>query len=107
MSEENLVIISAYAKLPANITVEEVYKTVVLAAVVDMDTGTIREAEVSLITDVSKRFVANMLVGYPMDQGPVPLLDRFEKTYYGHSKKALESAIRLLFKKYEEIKRQG
>ncbi len=104
MTDSSLILISAYAKLPANITVEEVYKTMVVAVVIDTDTDSIIKAEASLVTDVSKNFIASLLIGYKMEQGPNRLLEQFDETYYGHSKKAIETAIKMIFNKYEEVK---
>ena len=106
MINVNTVMISTYAKLPASITVEEIYKTMVVAVIVDLDNGTIVKAECSVVTDLCKEFIAKLMTGYNLNNGPDMLLQRFDETYYGHAKRAIETAIKMIFTKYEEIKSQ-
>ena len=98
------ILISGYAKLPAHITSEEIYKTLVVAAIVDSRTGIVIDAEVSLITDLTKNFIASLMRGYDLNQGPELLISRFEACYFGSAKKAIETAIRMIFTKFEDIK---
>ena len=98
------ILISGYAKLPAHITSEEIYKVLVVAAIVDSRTGVIIEAEVSLITDLTKNFISSIMCGYDLNLGPDLLISRFEACYFGSAKKAIETAIRMIFSKYDDIK---
>ena len=76
------------------------------AVIVDLDNGTIVKAECSVVTDLCKEFIAKLMTGYNLDNGPDMLLQRFDETYYGHAKRAIETAIKMIFTKYEEIKSQ-
>ncbi len=100
----DIVMISAYAKLPTNTTSEAVYKTLALATLVDMEERTIVSAECSMITNLTKQFISRLMTGYNLDNGPDVLLARFESTYYGHAKKAIETAIKMIFSQYNDIK---
>ena len=62
------------------------------------------DAEVSLITDLTKNFIASLMRGYDLNQGPELLISRFEACYFGSAKKAIETAIRMIFTKFEDIK---
>ena len=104
MENEDVVLFSGYAKLPAHITSEEIYKVLVVVTLVDMGTGEIVEAECSVVTDVSKRFLAKLLVGHNMNNGLAPLLEKLDRTYLGHAKKAVATALKTIFAKYAEIK---
>lgn len=97
------VLISGYAKLPAHITSEEVYKTMVIVALIDMEFGTIVNAECSVITEVAKNFIASMIIGYNLNNGPEKLLARFDAQYYGQAKKAIETSLKMIFAKFKEI----
>lgn len=97
------VLISGYAKLPANITSEEVYKTLVVVALVDIEFGTIVNAECSVVTDVAKNFIASMIIGYNLNDGPEKLIGRFDALYYGQAKKAIETSLKMIFSKFKEI----
>ena len=97
------VLISAYARLPANTTAEEVYKVLALAVLVDLDTGIITEADCSMVTELARRHVARLMTGYDLNQGIGVLVERFEHGYHGAAKRALETALKSIEKKYEEL----
>jgi hypothetical protein len=104
-AHSGLVLISGYAKLPANITSEEVFKTLVVVVLVDMQLGTITDAECSVVTEVSKKFISGILIGYNLASGPDALIERFEKSYFGQTKKAIIASLKMIFEKYSELER--
>lgn len=99
----NTVLISAYAKLPANTAAEEVYKVLALAVLVDLDSATVVQADCSMVTELARNYVSQLIVGYDLSRGVDGLLDRFEQRYHGAAKKALETALKSICKKYEEL----
>ncbi len=101
---ENAVLISGYAKLPGNITAEAVYDTLVLAVLFDRRTGVVIEAEASVVTELSKRFISSLLVGYNLNDGSDGLIRLFETHYLGGAKKALETAIRMVCIRYQDYR---
>ena len=107
MHSDDVVLISGYAKLPAHITSEEIYKVLVVVTVVDMATGVIAEAEYSVVTEVSKHFLAKMMLGYNMNDGPDALFARLDKTYFGQAKRAVATALKMIFAKYSELTGAG
>ncbi len=98
----NTVLLSGYAKLPTNTTVEAEYHILVVAVLFDKRTGVIVDAEASVVTNLTKRFITNLLIGYNLNDGPEELMETFENYYYGNVKKALETAIRSVFIKYND-----
>jgi hypothetical protein len=102
--DSNAILLSGYAKLPSNITAEAVFGVLAIAVLFDKRSGVIIEAEASMVTDLSKRFVAELMKGYNLSDGPDQLIAQFEECYLGSSKKALETAIRSIFTKYEEYR---
>lgn len=101
--KKGVVLISGYAKLPANITSEEIFKTMVVVVLVDMEFGTIVNAECSVVTEVAKNFIASLIIGYNMNDGPQKLTARFDAMYFGQTKKAIETSLKMIFAKYREI----
>ena len=97
------VLISGYAKLPAHITSEEVYKTMVVVAVIDQAERIIVDAECSLVTGIARNFIEKLMVGYRMDDGPDDLLERIDKAYFGQTKSALKTAIKMICLKYADL----
>ncbi len=100
--QRNTILLSGYAKLPSSTTAEAVYDILVLAVLFDNRTGTIVEAEASMVTDLAKRFIENLIVGYNLNDGPEGLIELFDAYYHGNAKKALETAIRGVFNKYRD-----
>lgn len=102
MHEINTVLLAGYAKLPANITAETVYNTLVLVVCFDRRTGIVQDAEASVVTRLANNFIRELLVGYDLNRGPDELLELFEQAYHGNAKRAIETALRIVFTKYRE-----
>ncbi len=102
MHEKNTVLLSGYAKLPNNITAETVYQTLAVAVLFDRRSGIILEAEASMVTNIAKNFIAGLLIGYNLNDGPDQLMEDFEQYYHGNAKRALETAMRMIFSKYQD-----
>ncbi|MBQ1285611.1 MAG: DUF3870 domain-containing protein [Lachnospiraceae bacterium] len=100
--QRNTILLSSYAKLPSSTTAEAVYDILVLAVLFDNRNGIIVEAETSMVTELAKNFVTNLIVGYNLNDGPEGLIELFDTYYHGHAKKALETAIRGVFNKYRD-----
>ncbi|NLL39789.1 MAG: DUF3870 domain-containing protein [Clostridiales bacterium] len=98
------ILISGYAKLPAHITSEEVYKTLVMVAVVNRRSGEIVDAECSMVTELARQFIAKLMIGYNLNDGLTGLLEQFRNNYYGHAKRAVETSLKMIYSKYMEIK---
>ena len=69
MRERNKVLLSGYAKLPTNITAEMVYEVLAVAVLFDRRSGIILEAEASMVTNIARKFIAGLLVGYNLNDG--------------------------------------
>ena len=102
MRDLHTVLISGYAKLPSSTTAESVFNLVVVAVVFDERSGVIIDAEASMVTEIAKHFISDLLVGYNLNDGADALLADFEAHYHGNAKKALETAIRAVFAHYVE-----
>lgn len=102
MNNDTAVLISGYAKLPENTAAEAMYENVVIAVVFDNRTGIIVEAEATMATELSKKFVSSLLAGYNLNDGIEPLIAVFEEHYLGKVRRALESALRSVFSEYQE-----
>ena len=100
--DRNVVLLSGYAKLPTNTTAENVYQLLAVAVLFDKRSGIILEAEASMVTSIARRFIAQLLEGYNLNDGPDALMETFENYYHGNAKKALETAMRTVFAKYQD-----
>ncbi len=104
MLDENLILFSGYAKLPTGITASEIYKLIGIVVVVDMNTGIIVEADCTLATELARRHVSNSIIGYNLNSGCEPLQKTLDKVYQGSAKKAVTTAIRIIYDKYRSYK---
>ncbi|HML31578.1 MULTISPECIES: DUF3870 domain-containing protein [Sporomusa] len=97
------ILFSGYAKLPTGITASEIYKVIGVVLSIDEDTGTIMEADCTLATAVARNHVASILVGKSI-ANPESLVRVVDKTYQGSAKKAIITAIRIIYDKYRSYK---
>ena len=100
--DRNTVLLSGYAKLPTNTTAENVYQMLAVAVLFDKRSGIIVEAEASMVTSIARSFISRLLVGYNLNDGPEDLMETFEAYYHGNAKRALETAMRMVFNKYQD-----
>ncbi|MDR0519211.1 MAG: DUF3870 domain-containing protein [Clostridiales Family XIII bacterium] len=98
----NTVLLSGYAKLPSNITSSKLYDTLVIVVTVDLKSGVILESDCSLSTNLSRKFVSELINGYNLNGGIEALIRRFEKQWYGSTRKAIITAIKTIYEKYNE-----
>ncbi len=106
MIDGNTLLLAGYAKLPANITAETVFNNLVLVIIIDKRTGVILDAEPSVVTNLAKNYIHDIMIGYDMNNGPEDLLRIIDEAYFGNAKRALETAVRMVFTKYRDYKDQ-
>jgi hypothetical protein len=80
------------------------YENIVVVVIVEMTNGNITEADCSLSTDLSRRFVSELISGYNLEQGIGGLLTLFENRFHGSTRRALESALKIIYEKYIEAR---
>ncbi len=98
------VLFSGYAKLPTGITASEMYKVIGVVVVVDTATGIIEEADCTLATELARRHLCEHIVGYNINNGPEHLQEILDTVYQGSAKKAVATAIRIIYDKYKSHK---
>ena len=103
-NDDGLVLFSGYAKLPVGITASEMYKVIGLVLVVDEESGEILDADCTLATEVARKHVAKLIVGYSLNQSPEKLVRAVDQAYQGSAKKAIITAIRIIYDKYRSYK---
>ncbi len=97
------ILFSGYAKLPTGITASEIYKVIGVILSIDEDTGIIMEADCTLATEVARNHVSSILIGKSITN-PDNLVRIVDKTYQGSAKKAIITAIRIIYDKYRSYK---
>lgn len=101
---ENVIFITGYAKLPQGITATELYTVIAVGMLIDKETGQIHDVDCSLVTDVARRFVKELVVGKNILA--LETIERsFVERYHGSARKALLSAFKIIAEKYQNILR--
>lgn len=102
----NSIYLSAHAKLPTDMPSGELYKAVDIGLVIDPDSGLIEDVSITLLTDESKAFLKQLIVGYNIDENAIePLTEKIRQRYFGASQKAICVALRLIYEKYSGMKK--
>lgn len=103
INQSKRILFSGYAKLPTGITASEIYKVIGVILSIDEDTGNIMEADCTLATEVARKHVSSILVGKSITN-PDNLVRIVDMTYQGSAKKAIITAIRIIYDKYRSYK---
>ena len=98
------VFLTGYAKLPASITAEKLYAVIAVGVEVDPDTGVILESDCTLATQVGKDFFRKLTKGYCLNNGLEDLIQEFETRYYGSARKAIITALRIMYDRWLTFK---
>lgn len=101
-----IILISAYAKLPSGTASSEMYGVMALVFLIDVAEGTIVDVDCTLSTRMAERFVAKLLTGKSLRNGPKELIDLIEAVYHGSAQKAIITALRDISNKYGRIRSQ-
>lgn len=99
------IFLSGYAKLPDNTTARKLYDHLVLVVTVQVPEGIILEADCTMATELGRRFVRELLVGYDLHRGPEPVVASLNQRYYGHLRKALQTCFKGICAQYGEYLR--
>jgi hypothetical protein len=98
------VLFSGYAKLPTGITASELYNVIGIVVLVDTETGIVTDADCTLATELARRHVSTALIGHNITNGPDDLIRSIDQVYQGSAKKAVITALRIIYDKYRSYK---
>lgn len=98
--DSNIVLFSGYARLPRGISSSYIHETMGLVVLVDIRTSIIVDAECTLSTRTSERFISKILIGHSIAEGLDELGHKIDRHYEGNSKKAIITALRSVFSIY-------
>ena len=101
---EYKILFSGYAKLPTGITASEMYNVIGIVVLVDTETGIITDADCTLATGLARRHVSTALIGRNITNGPDELIRLIDQIYQGSAKKAVITALRIIYDKYRSYK---
>jgi hypothetical protein len=97
--------VSSFAKLPAGIPSENVYKVLDIGLVINQQTGEVEDLSITLLTDVAIKFLREIIIGFNvLDQDLSILVEEIKLRYHGSAQKAVIAALKNVVIKYQEIK---
>lgn len=97
------IFLSGYAKLPEHTTAQKLYDHLVLVVTADKPSGTILDVDCTLATALGRNFIRDLMIGYDLHRGAVPLIDALNQSYYGHLRKSLQTCMKGICLQYSEI----
>ncbi len=99
---QQTIYISAYAKLPAGIPSESIYKVIDVGLVINTETGVIKDASFTLITDTASQFLKDLIIGFNVrEEKAEKLFEIISSRYHGSAQKAVIVALKMIFEKFQ------
>ncbi|MDR3589295.1 MAG: DUF3870 domain-containing protein [Negativicutes bacterium] len=95
---------SGYAKPPVDTSVSN--KPVGVIVLIDTITDEIVEADCTLVPEVSRRFIADLLIGQSLQDGPTRLIEELLHVFQDIHCRTIIAAIRIIYDKYLTHKKQ-
>lgn len=100
--ENREILITGYAKISQGLAASELYTTIALGLVVDRETGEILGVDCSMVTQIARDFVKQLLLHKNLNELEA-IEEAFNTRYYGSARKALITAARICSEKYRGI----
>ncbi len=101
----NTIFIAGHARLPSGMAAKSIYETLTITAEIDKKYGVIVSTSCTLATGHGRSFVETLLKGHSLQDGIDVPLQKMKEHYLGKAGNALQSALRDLFKQYEQLKK--
>ncbi len=103
-SGRKTILVTGYAKAPTGTSMYETYKHAGIVLEIDPQTDTIVDAQFTVITALTSRFLRDLLVGYRLEQGLEPIIQEIRCRYLAPSQEALIKALRVAVQRYQDHK---
>lgn|SRR5699024_363216 len=100
----NTIFIAGHARLPSGMAAKSIYETLTITAEIDKKYSVIVSTSCTLATSHGRMFVETLLKGHSLQDGIEFPLKKMEEHYLGKAGNALQSALRDLYKQYEQFK---
>jgi len=100
----NTIFIAGHARLPSGMAAKSIYDTLTITAEIDKKYGVIVSTSCTLATVHAQQFVEQLLRGYSLRDGLEKPIQKIKDHYLGKAGSALESALKDLYRQYENRK---
>lgn len=99
----NTIFIAGHAKLPDGMAAKNMYEILTITAEIDKKHGVIVSTKCTLATPHAQEFMEQLLKGYSLHDGVENLISSLQNHYYGKAGNALGSALKDLYKQFENV----
>ncbi|MDY6821586.1 MAG: DUF3870 domain-containing protein [Deferribacterota bacterium] len=96
--------VTAYTPAPRGTSMHELYKYAGVVLEIDTLNDTIVDAELTLITDLAKRFFKRLLIGYDLKKGSEELSKIIRNKYWAPSDEAFIACLNVAIRRYFDTK---
>ena len=105
MGITNNLFIAGYARLPQGMAAKHMFESMTITAEIEPKYGVILAADCTLITDLGKHFIRELLRGYSLNDGIEPIIQQIQASYKGKATSALIAALRDLDHQYHSTQK--
>lgn len=103
----NTVFIAGHSRLPSGMAAKNIYETLTITAEIDKKYSVIVTANCTLATEHGRDFVQYLLKGHSLRDGIEKPVKAIREHYLGKAGNALASAVKDLYKQYENMMETG
>jgi hypothetical protein len=96
------VIVTGYAKMPEGTAARHLYEYLTVGAVVDVETGVVVRATSTLVTDVGREWLRDLLEGTDLLKDEDKFIALVSREYWGQAQSAIIQCFRDLSRRYRQ-----
>lgn len=100
MQKLDTILVTGYSKAPQGTSMYEIYKHAGIVLEIELSTHKIVNAEFTFVTDLTKRFFEQLILGYELDKSIDPLIERIQNHYFAPSQQAIIVALQSAVQRY-------
>lgn len=99
-NNSNVVYFAGLSNLPVNTTVGQVYKNMAVGVIIDLSTGQILDANVTLVSPLASEFVKAQIIGRNFEKDLERIIKDIER-YQAPAQKPIIVALKAAFDRYK------
>ncbi len=100
------VFLAGYARLPQGMAAKHLFESMTITVEIEPKYGVILSADCTLITELGRNFIQQLLRGYSFKDGIEPMIEAIHECYKGKAESALIAALRDLDHQYQHIQKE-
>ncbi|MDM1546174.1 DUF3870 domain-containing protein [Ignatzschineria indica] len=98
--------LAGYARLPQGMAAKNLFESMTITVEIEPKYGVILAADCTLITELGRNFIGQLLRGYSLNEGIETIIEAIHDAYRGKATSALIAALKDLEHQYQQLKRR-